>query len=194
LCSFVNRPASQKETHGLSYSFFFPLSFISLPKRRNKSLMTLNRSLFLGALLTFGGLLFLAEICLRLSVPTGFWYRHFDLSGDFTSLAELRDRISYTEPGKPRVLLLGDSVLGASAMVEHRIPGARAKTLTRALSARLNSRGLGTLSLGSDGLLLPDIEALTSEMGSRPPDRILLLLNFRMFAKDFAEEIGRAHV
>jgi hypothetical protein len=43
------------------------------------------------------------------------------------------------------------------------------------------------LNLGSDGLLLPDIEGLNSEIADHPPLRIILLLNFRMFSKDFAE-------
>lgn len=148
---------------------------------------TLNKPFLTGAALSFFGLGLLAELFLRLTVPTGFWYKHFDLSGDMTSLAELRDRIQYAAPKENRVLLLGDSVLGASALMEHRVPQARAKTLNRMVIQQLGSKGYNALSLGSDGLLLPDIEALNKEGSRQPAALIVLLLNFRMFAKDFTE-------
>jgi hypothetical protein len=149
--------------------------------------MTLSKSFLAGAGLSFFGLLLLAELSLRLSVPTGFWYRHFDFSGDMTSLAEMRDRIRYSAPAEHRILLLGDSVLGASALMEHRIPDARQETLSFFLRNELEGKDLYALSLGSDGMLLPDIEGLSVEFSSHPPEKILLLLNFRMFAKDFTE-------
>lgn len=157
--------------------------------------MTLTKSFLTGACLSFFGLLFLCEIALRLTVPTGFWYRHFDVSGDMTSLAELKDRIRYAAPQDHRILLLGDSVLGASALMEHRIPDARAKTLSHLLKKSLGGgdshdlilgEGMDALSLGSDGLLLTDIEGMDPLFLQKPPEKILLLLNFRMFAKDFA--------
>jgi hypothetical protein len=147
--------------------------------------MTLNRSFALGAVTSFFGLLLLSEVLLRLTVPTGFWYSHFDFSGDLTSLAELKDRVRYSVPPENRILLLGDSVLGASAIMEHRIPRGRTLTLNRYLSQGLESQGWHSLSLGSDGMLLPDIEALTPEIGAIPPRKILLLLNFRMFSQEF---------
>ncbi len=149
--------------------------------------MTLNKSFLLGAFSAFFGLLFLSEIFLRLTVPTGFWYRHFDLSGDMTSLAELRDRLSFAAPSDHRVFLLGDSVLGGSALMEHRIPEARSKTLSRLLKVSLGAADTNAISLGSDGLLLPDIEGLTKEFSNALPDKILLILNFRMFSKEFGE-------
>jgi len=149
--------------------------------------MTLNKSFLAGACLSFFGLLLLSEILLRVTVPTGFWYRHFDFSGDMTSLAELQDRIRYGAPADRRILLLGDSVLGASALMEHRIPEARKKTLSNLLKQDLSSSNLHPLSLGSDGLLLPDIEALNQEIRDHRPSMIFLLINFRMFSKDFAE-------
>jgi hypothetical protein len=149
--------------------------------------MTLNRSFWAGVGCSFLGLLLAAEISLRITVPSGFWYRHFDLSGDMTSLAELRDRSRYAVPPERKVVLLGDSVLGASALCEHRLPDARSKTLARALGASLEPLGYRALNLGSDGLLLPDIQALATQVASEPRQKILLLLNFRMFAKDFGQ-------
>ncbi len=149
--------------------------------------MTLNRSLCMGACCSFFGLLLSAEVFFRVSVPSGFWYQRFDLSGDMTSLAEIKDRLRYAAPDNGRVLLLGDSVLGASALTEHRLPDARSKTLSQDLKSQLSSHGYNALSLGSDGLLLPDIESLSFEFMKNPPRRIVLLLNFRMFAQDFNE-------
>lgn len=149
--------------------------------------MNLSKSFLLGALSSFFGLLFITEIFLRCTVPTGFWYRHFDFSGDMTSLAELRDRIRYATPIDHRVLLFGDSVLGASALMEHRIPEARTKTLTRFLRQEFAVGDLHPLSLGSDGMLLTDIAGLTQEAVPGPDGKVLLLLNFRMFSKEFAE-------
>jgi len=149
--------------------------------------MTFNKNFFLGAFLSFVLLVLGAEVLLRSTVPAGFWYRHFDFSGDMTSLAELRDRIQSIHPPERLDLLLGDSVLGASALMEHRIPEARNKTLSRLLADLLKSPNHISMSLGSDGFLLPDIEGVTAEILKHPPARILLLLNFRMFAKNFNE-------
>ncbi len=156
--------------------------------------MNFSKSLLLGALTSFLGLVFLSEILLRLTVPTGFWYRHLDLSADFTSLPEIRDRLRYGTQGNPEILILGDSILGASALMEHRVPGARTLTLGRFLNHELGLKGIHALPLGADGVLLPDLLALSAELlpgdgtkllGPRP-EKILLLLNFRMFAQDFA--------
>ncbi len=152
--------------------------------------MNFSKSFYLGILTSLFGLTLSAEIALRMTVPTGFWYRHFDISGDMTSLAELRDRIQFfpkNDSGERPILLLGDSVLGASALMEHRIPGAREKTLTSFLRKDFQNTKEFPLSLGSDGLLLPDIEALTPEFLPRKPSEILLLLNFRMFSQEFNE-------
>lgn len=158
--------------------------------------MTFSKNFLWGAATSLFSLLLISELILRATVPTGFWYRHFDLSGDMTSLAEIRDRLFYATPPDHRVLLLGDSVLGASALMEHRIPGAREMTLSNFLQRDLKGETDGravlgnmeyALSLGSDGLLLPDIQGLSAEFSSHPPASILLLLNFRMFSKEFAE-------
>ncbi len=95
-----------------------------------------------------------------------------------TSLAEIRDRLSYAAPPDHRIYLLGDSVLGASALMEHRIPQARIQTLSRQLKQRLADAGVNAVSLGSDGLLMPDIDGLTAEFSAAPPEKVLLLLNF----------------
>ena len=162
--------------------------------------MNFSKPLVLGALSSFLGLIFFSELFLRLTVPSGFWYRHFDLTADFTSLPEVRDRLQYGDIGGEsralgrRILVLGDSVLGASALMEHRLPGARTLTLGRFLDRELGERGFRTLVLGGDGILLPDILALSREFLSEKklssevskPEKILLILNFRMFAQDFA--------
>jgi hypothetical protein len=42
-------------------------------------------------------------------------------------------------------------------------------------------------NLGADGLLLPDLEAIEQEIRRAPPQRLVILLNFRMFAREFAD-------
>ena len=150
----------------------------------------LSRPFLAGALASFFGLLLFCEALLRVAVPAGLCYRFLGLPADMTSLAEVRDRLEAGFSGKPggeKLIVLGDSVLGASALMERRLPEARQKTLAAFLKEPLAQRGYQSLSLGSDGLLLADIEGLSTEFLSRPPGRILLLLNFRMFSKDFAE-------
>ncbi len=156
--------------------------------------MNFSKPFVLGAVTSFLGLVLLSEMLLRLTVPTGFWYRHFDLSADFTSLAEVQDRLRYGAQGNPVVFVMGDSVLGASALMEHRLPGARTLTLGRSLGRELEPDGIHALTLGADGILLPDLLALTSEFlpqyekisNGLKPQKILLLLNFRMFSQEFA--------
>jgi hypothetical protein len=148
--------------------------------------MTESKSFWIGMFSSFFILLIVAELFCCFAARNGFWYDHFDLSGDMTSLPEIQDRLHYLS-GKPRpVVLFGDSVLGASALMEHRVPEARSFSLSKLLKAQGQSSGLFCLSLASDGLLLPDIEALTTELEKTPPEKILLLLNFRMFAKVYA--------
>jgi len=146
-----------------------------------------SKSFWAGAFSALFGLLVLTEVLLRITVPAGFWYRHLDISGDMTSLPEIRDRIRYAYPLERPLFLLGDSVLGASALTEHRIPQARSKTLSRQLTLQLHTRNQPALSLGSDGNLLTDILALNTEIQPQSTDHVLLLLNFRMFAQEFAE-------
>ncbi len=149
--------------------------------------MNLNKSFFRGAFLSFFGLLLFVELFLRGTLSSGLWYAHFDPSGEMTSLAELKDRLEKGDPKSPPFLLLGDSVLGASALTEHRIPQPRTKTLGTFLHRDLATQGTEALNLGSDGLLIPDILGITPSFDSRPPRGILLLLNFRMFSKEFNE-------
>jgi hypothetical protein len=155
--------------------------------------MFASKSFWLGVFSSLFGLLLAAELAMRLTVPQGFWYRHWDISGDLTSLPELRDRIRYSTSQRP-IFLLGDSVLGASALAEHRVADARSQTLSHQLTALLAAQGRPALSLGADGNLLTDLLALSTEMSPQPGDRVLLLLNFRMFAKEFADgQKGLAH-
>ncbi len=146
-----------------------------------------SKSFWLGAFSALLGFLFTFELLLWITIPTGFWYRHLDISGDLTSLPELQDRIRYSYPLQRPLFLLGDSVLGASALTEHRIPQPRSKTLTCALTNRFNALHQPVLSLGSDGNLLTDILALNTEIRPLSDDHILLLLNFRMFSQEFAD-------
>ena len=145
-----------------------------------------SKSFWLGVLFALMGLFLTAEILLRATVPMGFWYRHLDISGDMASLSEVKDRIHYSTPQSRPTFLLGDSILGASALTEHHVPQARSKTLSRFLVSQLGARNQSALSLGSDGNLLTDILALNTEIQPQPTDHILLILNFRMFAEEFA--------
>jgi hypothetical protein len=139
----------------------------------------------LGASATFLALLFFAEIGSRLAVKSGFLYRKVDLSGALSSLPELRDRIAWAASRPLPVLLLGDSVLGASALVEHRVKNGRRQTIPVFLEEIAGRQGWNVASLGADGLLIPDLEAICAEIPRAPPQRIVVLLNFRMFASEF---------
>src|SRR5580700_8732583 len=97
-----------------------------------------SKSFWFGAFLALLGCLLTFEILLFLTIPMGYWYNHLDISGDMTSLPEVQDRIKYAYPFQRPFFLLGDSVLGSSALTEHRIPQARSKTLTRVLTNRFS--------------------------------------------------------
>jgi hypothetical protein len=149
--------------------------------------MNLNRSFLLGAAFAFFGLLLFAEGLLGWVLASGAWYAHVDPAGDMTSRAELEERIQATPvTGKRSLLVYGDSVLGATALLEHRLPDARNRTLHHHLKEGFRAKGSEILDLGADGLLLPDIEALQRKVGPFSPKNVLLILNFRMFAEEFA--------
>ena len=133
--------------------------------------MTFQKSFLYGAITAFFGFLLLSELILRITVPDGFWYRHYDFSGEMTSLPELRDRLRYDPNALPgrSVYLMGDSVLGPSALMEQRIPHAREDPF-QSIQDEFRSKDVSAISLGSDGMLMPDIEGFTPEFIDNPPD------------------------
>lgn len=150
--------------------------------------MKFGRPFVRGLLASFLGLLALAEILLRGAAMTGLGYRLVDPSGTMSSWVELEDRIrAHAQRAGARPLwVLGDSVLGPGSLMERRLPGARSQSLDRHLASSAPD-GRAVLSLGSDGLLLPDVEGLAALTAAHPSGEILLLLNFRMFAEGFRE-------
>jgi hypothetical protein len=125
-----------------------------------------------------------AEVFCRAGAA-GLWYRHFDFSGRLVSRPELRDRLAYFTRQPATVCLLGDSVAGASALIENRIPNAAQSSLTGRLQAHCEGQGRHLFSLSADGLLVPDIESIATEFDTARPDTVLILLNYRMFAPEF---------
>jgi hypothetical protein len=140
-----------------------------------------------GALTGFLLLLGASEAFSRLAARSGLVYRRFDLSGALTSLPELQDRIRWIGSHERPTVLLGDSILGASALSEHGVTDARRKTIPAFLAALEGPHGRFVQSLGADGLLLPDLEAIGREVARARPEEVLLLLNFRMFSREFQD-------
>jgi hypothetical protein len=132
-------------------------------------------------------LLLCSELASRYALKSGFLYRAFDLSGIVSSLPELRDRIRWASSRPHPVIVLGDSVLGASALFEHGEKKARRQTVPVFLKQFGSSDGWSVESLGADGFLLPDLEVISRELRRAPPERILVILNVRMFASEFED-------
>ncbi len=139
----------------------------------------------LAAAATFFLLLAAAEAASRGAARSGFWYRRFDFSGTVSSVPELQDRIRWAGRQSRPAFLLGDSVLGASALLEHGTPGARRAALASQLREQAGRRGRHVESLAADGMLLPDLEGVARLLHPAAPPRTLLLLNVRMFAAEF---------
>jgi hypothetical protein len=146
-----------------------------------------DRSFLAGAAATFFTLLLLAEAAARLAAGTGWLYRRLDFSGSLTSLPELRQRIAWNASRPRPVFVLGDSVLGATALWEGRVAHPRRLTVPAQLAAPAAAAGWSVSSLAADGLLLPDLEAIGRELPGASPARTLIVLNFRMFAPEFAD-------
>jgi hypothetical protein len=136
-----------------------------------------------AAVLTFVLLLVATELVCRAFASSGFLYRRLDVSGALTSVPEIEDRLRSRGPGA--VVLLGDSILGGTALWEHRVEHPRARALGAALAKELAASGRGTVGLAADGLLLPDLEPLARKAADARAGSVLLLLNFRMFAAEF---------
>jgi len=143
-----------------------------------------GRAWALGALGSFLLLLIVSELFCRTLLGTGALYGLVDASGTLTSVAEVKAR-ARAFAGRQAVGLLGDSVAGVTALVQHRVPRARQRSLTAELDRRLTPRGV--LPLSADGLLLPDVEGLLETLEA-PPRDVILLLNFRMFARSWETE------
>jgi len=152
-----------------------------------------GRAFVAGAAATFFVLLLLAEGAARWAAGSGWIYRRLDFSGSLTSLAELEQRIDWNSRRSHPVFILGDSVLGATALWEHRVEHPRRLTIPAALARPAAAGGMSVQSLGADGLLLPDLEALdrtieATQARAHPHVSIrrLIVLNVRMFAAEFA--------
>ena len=144
-----------------------------------------DRAFVAGAAATFFLLVLVAEAAARWAAGSGWLYRRLDFSGSLTSLPELEQRIAWNA-GRPRpVFLLGDSVLGATALWEHRLAHPRRLTIPARLAPQAAAAGWSVQSLGADGLLLPDLEAIDRAIGAAPARR-LIVLNVRMFATEFS--------
>ena len=145
--------------------------------------------LLLSAAATFLVLSVASEGASRLAARTGFWYRRLDLAGTVTSLPELEERIRWAAAQPRPAFLLGDSVLGASALLEHgtKESEARRETLAACLRRREARAGRHVESLAADGMLVPDLEAVGRLARHAPPQKALLLLNVRMFAREFQD-------
>lgn len=143
-----------------------------------------GRAFTRGALTSLLLLLVVSETSSRLLLGTGALYGLVDASGTLTSVAEVKAR-ARAFAGRQAVGLLGDSVAGVTALVQHRVPRARQRSLTAELDRRLTPRGI--LPLTADGLLLPDVEGILEALED-PPRDIVLLLNFRMFAPTWETE------
>ncbi len=111
----------------------------------------------------------------RAGPPAPDWlYRRLDFSGSLTSLPELQERIAWNARRPRPVFLLGDSVLGATALWEHRLEHPRRLTIPARLAPPAAAAGWSVQSLGADGLLLPDLEAIDRAIGGgacAPADR-----------------------
>ena len=81
-----------------------------------------------------------------------------DPAGALTSLAAARDFLTCAG-AEGATLVLGDSVLGPSALAEHGSPDPRGRALGRSLVEEGRRRGVRLAPLGADGLLLPDVLA-----------------------------------
>jgi hypothetical protein len=146
-----------------------------------------DRPFLAGAAATFFLLLLAAELGSRWAVGSGALYRRFDFSGTLTSLPELRNRIAWTASRPRPVFVLGDSVLGATALWEHRIARPRRQTVPEYLAGDAQADGWSVTSLAADGLLLTDLAAIGREVEAAAPSRVLVVLNVRMFAPEFGE-------
>lgn len=175
-------------TKGLPDVSTFGTTLAGRPAEVSRLGRSLRSSPFVwGALAGFLLLLFASEAFSRLAAGSGILYRRFDVSGALTSLPELRDRIRWIGAHERPAVLLGDSILGASALLEHGVADARRKTIPAFLAALERPDGRFVQSLGADGLLLPDLEAIARELPAARPADVLVLLNFRMFSREFQE-------
>lgn len=144
-----------------------------------------DRVFLLGAVASFVGLALVSEATCRWLVARGLLYE-LDVAGVLTTLPELEDRIRWGLRAPRSIFVVGDSVLGATALLQHDEKDARKKALPSALQELRRER---VVSLGADGLVPLDLLAISRTISriSRECDahpRVILVLNFRMFARE----------
>ncbi len=156
------------------------------PNRKGSGISRPSKATLLAGLLTFALLLISGEALCLLAAPTWLYTRPA-LFGVLTSRAEAEKRIAWAARRPKPLFLLGDSVLGAGALLEHATGDPRRKTLPSRLA--LLARDATVVSLGADGLLLPDLSALGNLVLAADAGhaRLAIVLNARMFALEFQE-------
>ena len=114
-----------------------------------------------------------------------FPYRFLDVTGYTTSIHEINDRLKYYRSLDTNVLLLGDSILGPSALLENVVDRSRDQTLTKFLQEELNPQNIKAVNFGADGLLLPDMATISQEVVKHDFPLTILLINMRMLSDVF---------
>lgn len=104
--------------------------------------------------------------------------------GYISNAAHVRDVLSKGRDEKA-VVLLGDSVLGPSALMEHHTIDPRSKSLSSNVIEVFRLSNQSALSLGADGMLPTDMEAITSELPTDFGGRVVIILNARMFSPEY---------
>lgn len=167
------------------------MSALNIPRRT--LIDVIPTKIFLCGMVTaFCLLIILSEGLSRWVIRSGFLYSRMNPVVDVTSRPETLDRLRWGSAQPNSLYLLGDSVLGPTAMTQKRLPDSRSNSLSHRLDLLARSSRACAVNLGCDGLLLTDIEALSEYLGQGKPKSVLLILNFRMFAPEF--ESGKTSV
>ena len=104
--------------------------------------------------------------------------------GYISNVAHVDDVLSRARD-ESAILLLGDSVLGPSALLEHHVAAPRSKSLSSKLRQSFALANTAALSLGADGMLPADMTALVSHLPHDYRGGVVVILNARMFSSEF---------
>lgn len=104
--------------------------------------------------------------------------------GYLSSAAYVQDILSAARDSHS-VVMMGDSILGPSALREHHVENPQRNQLSAILRTMLKSSNVPVVTVSADGMLPADMAAALMLPSPRLTNHLIVVLNVRMFSPDF---------
>lgn len=126
-------------------------------------------------------LLVFVELVARITYP---WFLRHAPEGYLSSAPYVRDLLNVAHDSNAAILM-GDSILGSSALREHRVDNAGRFQLSTILREDLSSQNRPVITVAADGMLPADMVGALTLAPKMIGGPLVVVLNVRMFSPEF---------